>query len=92
MKSNIHRDIDFNGMMKFMKLSIETYSENYEKYINVTKDYNIDLFFCDTLANDVCLDAAHTLKKPVIGFSSSIYCNYKIFTYNILFLLEEFIK
>ncbi|PKY40268.1 UDP-Glycosyltransferase/glycogen phosphorylase [Rhizophagus irregularis] len=73
MKSHIHKDVDFNGMMKFVKLSLESYRENYEKYINIAKDNNIDLFFCDTLVNDVCLDAAHTLKKPVIGFSSSIY-------------------
>lgn len=79
MKSHIHKDVDFNGMMKFVKLSLESYRENYEKYINIAKDNNIDLFFCDTLVNDVCLDAAHTLKKPVIGFSSSIYCNYEIF-------------
>lgn len=83
MKSHIHKDINFSGMMKFVKLSLDSYRENYEKYINVAKDHDIDLFFCDTLVNDVCLDAAQTLKKPIIGFSSSIYCNYEIFYYNI---------
>ncbi|GBC09749.1 hypothetical protein RclHR1_09090007 [Rhizophagus clarus] len=99
MKSQIHGNIDYNGMMKFVELSLETYSENYQRYINVSKDYNIDLFFCDTLVNDVCLDTAHTLKKPVVGFSSSIYftapVSYKsdpLFGCNISLENESFLK
>ncbi|GBC09745.1 hypothetical protein RclHR1_09090003 [Rhizophagus clarus] len=66
----VNSDVDFRTMAEFMKLSINTYNETYEKYKNVVKEYNIDLFFCDILTNEVCIDAAHNLKKPVVGFTS----------------------
>ncbi|CAB4493998.1 unnamed protein product [Rhizophagus irregularis] len=34
------------------------------------KEYNIDLFICDVLANEACIDAANNLKKPVVGWTS----------------------
>jgi hypothetical protein len=59
-----------------MKLTTNNYKETYAKYKNAAKEYNIDLFFCDVLANDACIDIAHNLKKPVVGFTSFIHCNY----------------
>ena len=41
-----------------------------EKYKNVAKKYDFDLFFCDGLMNDACQDTAYTQKKPVVGFNS----------------------
>src|SRR3954447_9112039 len=72
----INKEFDFRRMAMFHKFSVKTYSDTFKKYKNAAKNYNIDLFFCDTLLNDACLDVAHALKKPVVGFSSFLSGNY----------------
>ncbi|GBC09744.1 hypothetical protein RclHR1_09090002 [Rhizophagus clarus] len=67
---NIYDDVDFRTMSQFMEHSVNAYNETYEKFKNAAKEYNIDLFFCDALGNDACIDVAHNLKKPVVGFTS----------------------
>src|SRR3954447_3472533 len=73
----INKEFDFRKVAMFHKLSVKTYSDTFKKYKNAAKNYNIDLFFCDTLVNDVCLDVAHALKKPVVGFYFFFSGNYK---------------
>jgi hypothetical protein len=58
-----------------MEISTHDYKEAYEKYKDVAKEYNIDLFFCDI--NDVCIDVANHLRIPVVTFTTFLYCNYK---------------
>src|SRR2546430_1230646 len=79
MKSEIHKEFGYKGIAKLIAIGINAYNENYEKFKNVAKDYNIDLFICDGAINDACLDVARTLKKPVVGFSSFFRSNYKFF-------------
>ncbi|GBC09747.1 hypothetical protein RclHR1_09090005 [Rhizophagus clarus] len=69
---NIHKDVDYREIVQFMKLRANTYNETYEKFKSAAKEYNIDLFFCDAFGNDACIDVAHNLKKPVVGFTSSL--------------------
>src|SRR5581483_9647167 len=68
-----------------MGLGINAYVETYEKYKNFAEDCNIDLFICDSAMNEACSDAANTLKKPVVGFSSFFRRNYKF----LIFYLKE---
>src|SRR5437016_49980 len=89
MKSAIHKEFDYKGAAKVLEIGVKVYSENYEKFKNIAEDYNIDLFICDILINEACLDVAHTLKKPVVGFSSYFQSNYK-FLFIILFYLKNF--
>ena len=65
-----------------MEIDIKYYNETYEKYKNVAKEYNIDLFFCDLLLNDACIDVAHTLKKPVVILFSLLQGNYKLYYFS----------
>jgi hypothetical protein len=60
-----------------MEMSLNAYKETYEKFKYAAIEYNIDLFICDALSNEACIDVAHNLKKPVVGFTSFIQCNYK---------------
>ncbi|GBB83427.1 hypothetical protein RclHR1_10150004 [Rhizophagus clarus] len=69
---NIHSDVDFRAMAQLMGITLNTYNETYEKFKNAAKEYNIDLFFCDFMGNHACIDIAHNLKKPVVGFTSFI--------------------
>ncbi|GBB97468.1 hypothetical protein RclHR1_00030025 [Rhizophagus clarus] len=66
----INVELDYNGMIKIWELGVKSYKRAYEKYKSIAEDYNIDLIFCDLLLNDACIDAAHTLKKPVVALVS----------------------
>ncbi|GBB83424.1 hypothetical protein RclHR1_10150001 [Rhizophagus clarus] len=70
---NIHRDFDYRALTKLSESSINDYKVTYEKYKNVAKEYNIDLFFCDVLINEACIDIAHNLKKPVVALTSLVH-------------------
>jgi hypothetical protein len=72
---------DFSKMKKLWEISVKSYKRTYEKYISVAEEYNIDLIFCDLVVNDACIDAAHTLKKPVVVLVSTLHCNYNFFFY-----------
>ncbi|RIA90054.1 Glycosyltransferase Family 1 protein [Glomus cerebriforme] len=61
---------DYERIAVIIEQSLKTYNNIIEDYKNVAKEYEIDLFFCDILINDACLDIANILKKPVVGFSS----------------------
>ncbi|RGB41373.1 Glycosyltransferase Family 1 protein [Rhizophagus diaphanus] len=67
---NIHKEVDYRLMGQFMELSTATYSATYEKYMNVAKEDNIDLFICDALVNQACIDVANNLNIPLVGFTS----------------------
>ncbi|GBC04112.1 hypothetical protein RclHR1_05510013, partial [Rhizophagus clarus] len=71
-KFKIDEVFDYRLLPHIMDLSINDYKNNYEKYKNVAKEYNIDLFFCDVFINEACIDAANNLKKPVIAFTTTI--------------------
>ncbi|GES72668.1 glycosyltransferase family 1 protein [Rhizophagus clarus] len=64
--------LDHKKLVKLLELGAKSYKGSYEKYKSVAEEYNIDLFFCDLLINEACVDAAHTLKKPVVGFTSGL--------------------
>ncbi|CAB4430087.1 unnamed protein product [Rhizophagus irregularis] len=70
LNAKFHKEFEFKEMLPFVENGIIAYRETYQKYKNVAKDYNIDLFICDNLLNEACLDIANTLKKPVVGISS----------------------
>ncbi|PKK60368.1 hypothetical protein RhiirC2_870968 [Rhizophagus irregularis] len=57
-------------MGKFMELATATYNVTYEKFKNAAKENNIDLFICDALVNQACIDVANNLNKPLVGFTS----------------------
>ncbi|EXX62896.1 hypothetical protein RirG_157490 [Rhizophagus irregularis DAOM 197198w] len=64
--------ITFDKMSKLLELGAKSYERVYEIYKSVAEEYNTDLFFCDLLLNDACIDIAHALKKPVVGFTSGL--------------------
>ncbi|GBC04756.1 hypothetical protein RclHR1_05850005 [Rhizophagus clarus] len=64
--------LDYKKMSKLIELGVKSYKRTYEKYKSVAEEYNIDLFFCDLLLNDACIDVAHALKKPIIGITSAL--------------------
>ncbi|CAB4494010.1 unnamed protein product [Rhizophagus irregularis] len=62
-------------------------------------EYNIDLFFCDAMANEACMDVAHNLNKPVVAWSSFLqfvdhkpYKSDPLFGCNISFENESFFE
>ncbi|PKC56920.1 hypothetical protein RhiirA1_428832, partial [Rhizophagus irregularis] len=67
---NVHKDVDYRAIGQFMELATATYNATYEKFKNVAKEDNIDLFICDALVNQACIDVANNLNKPVVGFTS----------------------
>ncbi|EXX79672.1 uncharacterized protein OCT59_004868 [Rhizophagus irregularis] len=67
---NIHKEVDYRTMGKFMELATATYNVTYEKFKNAAKEDNIDLFICDALVNQACIDVANNLNKPLVGFTS----------------------
>jgi hypothetical protein len=74
-KKNIPQVFNHKMLEDAFKEVFKEYNNNFEKYKSVAKDYNIDLFICDVLMNNACLDIAHTLKKPIVAFSSFFQCN-----------------
>ncbi|CAB5321891.1 unnamed protein product [Rhizophagus irregularis] len=96
---NIHEDSGFRGLSQVTEMSINDYGKTYEKYKKVAIEYNIDLFFCDVLVNDACMDIANNLKKPVIAWSSFLqfmdpvpYKNDPMFGCNISLENESFFE
>ncbi|RGB39393.1 Glycosyltransferase Family 1 protein [Rhizophagus diaphanus] len=70
---NIHKDEnDYRILIHLMRLATETYNVTYEKFKDAAKENNIDLFICDVLANQACIDIANNLNKPVVGFIASM--------------------
>ena len=67
-----HKKFDFRQYVLLVKENLKYYKDTFEKYVNAAKDHNIDLFFCDALINDACLDAAQALKKPFVAFYSAL--------------------
>ncbi|GBB87969.1 hypothetical protein RclHR1_14480002 [Rhizophagus clarus] len=64
--------LDHKKLAGLFELSVKYYKSSYEKYKSVAEEHNIDLFFCDIVINEACVDVAHTLKKPVVGFTSGL--------------------
>ncbi|CAB5321877.1 unnamed protein product [Rhizophagus irregularis] len=67
-KNNV--EFDYKGLPQILEPSTNDYKKTYEKYKKTAKEYNVDLFICDVLANEACIDAANNLKKPVVGWTS----------------------
>ena len=72
---NIHKEFDYRGLEQVMQITNKAYNETYKKYEKVAKDNNVDLFFCDVLINEACLDIGYNLKKPVVGMMSLLQSN-----------------
>ena len=75
----VQEEFDFRSIPKNQEMGLNKYKDTFEKYKNIVKDYNIDLLFCHVLLNDPCLDVAHYLKKPIVGFgpfmNGNLYIN-----------------
>lgn len=55
------------------KLLVKKYLDYFETYQLAIKMIKPDLFFCNIfIINDICLDIAWSLKKPIVGFSSQM--------------------
>ncbi|GBC19296.2 glycosyltransferase family 1 protein [Rhizophagus irregularis DAOM 181602=DAOM 197198] len=71
--SNLHKDNDdYKILIHLMRLATEAYNVTYEKFKNTAKENNIDLFICDVLASQACIDVGNNLNKPVVGFIASM--------------------
>ncbi|PKY40254.1 UDP-Glycosyltransferase/glycogen phosphorylase, partial [Rhizophagus irregularis] len=68
-RTNSHEE-PYKRFSRLIKIGIDDYKETYEKYKKAANEYNIDLFFCDVLLNDACVDIANNLKKPVVAWTS----------------------
>ena len=68
--SEVHKEFDYRQFTHNIEREIKAYKRTFEKYISVAKEHNINLFLCDSFVNNACMDAAETLKIPVVGFSS----------------------
>lgn len=71
--------LDFKRISNLLEVSVKSYKRVYEKYKSIAEEYNIELFFCDLLLNEACIDIARALKKPVVGFTSGLRGNYNYF-------------
>ncbi|GBB83426.1 hypothetical protein RclHR1_10150003 [Rhizophagus clarus] len=69
-KNIIHKEFDFTRFTFMYDLALKTYNDTFVKYKNAAIENNVDLFLCHAMMNDACLDAAHALNKPVVGFLS----------------------
>ncbi|RIB14851.1 Glycosyltransferase Family 1 protein [Gigaspora rosea] len=59
-----------SGLCKLLVKKYLDYFETYQLAIQMIKP---DLFFCNIfIINDICLDIAWSLKKPIVGFSSQM--------------------
>ncbi|EXX63029.1 uncharacterized protein OCT59_003750 [Rhizophagus irregularis] len=69
----VQAEFDYIILAKIFESSVQSYKSTYEIYKDTAIDNNIDLFICYAMFNDACLDVAHALKKPVVGFMSFLY-------------------
>ncbi|CAG8744121.1 7348_t:CDS:2, partial [Funneliformis mosseae] len=69
-RESIFEKLNIKPMVFLQKMALRLYDDNFETYKKAAKDYDIDLFFCDLMVNDACVDAANVLNKPVVGFTS----------------------
>ena len=67
------KEFDFRRFQSINEANIREYNVTFEKFKNAAIEYNIDMFVCYIAANDACLDVAHTLKIPVVGFGALLY-------------------
>jgi hypothetical protein len=72
----MQQEFDFIKMASMFDRSIDIYKSTFDKFKDTAIDNNIDLFICYAMMNDACLDVAHALKKPVVGFMSFLSGNY----------------
>ncbi|CAB4436801.1 unnamed protein product [Rhizophagus irregularis] len=98
-KIDLQKDFDYRQMSRIRELTTAGYGKSYEKFNNVAKEYNIDLFFCDAMANEACMDVAYNLNKPVVAWSSFLqfvdhkpYKSDPLFGCNISFENESFFE
>ncbi|CAI2176494.1 17349_t:CDS:2 [Funneliformis geosporum] len=90
----IHKKFDIKQLIFMTKFALKMYPESFEIYKNAAKDYNVDLFFCDIMINDACVDAAYILKKPVVGFrmASNTYKSDPMFDCNVSLENDSFLE
>ncbi|CAB5336292.1 unnamed protein product [Rhizophagus irregularis] len=69
----IQAEFDYILISKIFESTVKSYKSTFEIYKDTAIDNNIDLFICYAMFNDACLDVAHALKKPVVGFMSFLY-------------------
>ncbi|CAG8544520.1 5786_t:CDS:2, partial [Cetraspora pellucida] len=66
-----HKTFNRNQMFSLRNLLVKKYLDYFETYQLAIKMIKPDLFFCNVfMINDICLDIAWSLKKPIVGFSS----------------------
>ncbi|CAG8621487.1 7744_t:CDS:1, partial [Paraglomus occultum] len=53
------------------QVAYDAYTNAYNAYAKVAVERAIDLFVCDANLPDACVDAAWTMKKPVVMIGSS---------------------
>ncbi|PKY47878.1 UDP-Glycosyltransferase/glycogen phosphorylase [Rhizophagus irregularis] len=69
----VQAEFDYIVLLKIFESSVQSYKSTYEIYKDTAINNNIDLFICYAMFNDACLDVAHALKKPVVGFMSFLH-------------------
>ncbi|CAG8460061.1 8827_t:CDS:2 [Acaulospora morrowiae] len=62
----------YQQIFNLRKLFVQNYISHFNVYKHVIETLNPDVFICDVLMNDVCLDVAWINNRPVVGFGEGL--------------------
>ncbi|CAB5217329.1 unnamed protein product [Rhizophagus irregularis] len=71
-RESFHKEYNYKNLAALHEFHIKSYNYVFEVYKNTAEEFDVDLFFCDALLNDACLDVANALKKPVVGYTVNL--------------------
>ncbi|CAB4383296.1 unnamed protein product [Rhizophagus irregularis] len=74
-RETFHKEYNYKNLAALHEFHIKSYNYPwyvFEVYKNTAEEFDVDLFFCDALLNDACLDVANALKKPVVGYTVNL--------------------
>ncbi|CAG8567178.1 14385_t:CDS:2 [Acaulospora colombiana] len=67
-----HNKVDYKQIFNLRRFFAKNYLSYFNAYKHATETLKPDLFICDVLMNDVCLDIARLNNRPMVGFGEGL--------------------
>jgi hypothetical protein len=68
----IYEKFDLSKYKVVLEIRTKTYNETFLRLRQISEVVKPDLFLCDTLSNEACVDVAWLMKKPFVGVATSL--------------------
>ena len=68
----VYEKFDVSKFKVVFERRCQTYNETLLRLKQISEAVKPDLFFCDTLNNEACIDVAWLTKKPLVGIATTL--------------------